>query len=242
MIFVKLSCKTAANTAFSHSYQITDYSCHRIFWQKRNSKSATYLCWEKRTFAAFPSLLKEIICPLFHEILLLLQLLDLQNKTPLEFFSAKDFDGILKGCSNLFNFHKKKSMCTYPLSQNNFPKIGIVLPAGLHWPILLEDNTWEWGSSARKVRSIFAFVSEKPFLFNYLYLFHSCRSFSNRTACLWFLWVCFPFDFKRIVCNWWSMMIHICSVMYHPMSQLFLKEGEKVICVCHHKLFRFLFS
>lgn len=59
--------------------QVTDYSCHHIFWQKRNSKSATCSCCEKRTLAAFPLLLKEINPPLFHEIWLLLQLLNLQK-------------------------------------------------------------------------------------------------------------------------------------------------------------------
>jgi len=148
----------AANAAFSHSYQITDYSCHHIFWQKRSSKSATYLCWEKRTFAAFSSLLKEIIPPLFHEILLLLQLLDLQNKTPLEFFSAKqqlwwDFERM-----QWFVQLSQEKVPMHLLCQSNFPKIGIALWAGLHWPILLEDNTWEWGSSAYKVRSTFACI------------------------------------------------------------------------------------
>lgn len=82
---------------------------------------------------------------------------------------------------------------------------------------------------------------QKGLFFNYLYLFHSCRYFSNRIACLWFLWICFPFNFKLIVCKWWSMMIHIFSVMYHPMPQLFLNEREKLISVCHLTNYDFIF-
>lgn len=40
-----------------------------------------------------------------------------------------DFGGILKRCSNLYNFHKKKSVCICPVSQNNFiPNSAVALP------------------------------------------------------------------------------------------------------------------
>lgn len=40
-----------------------------------------------------------------------------------------DLGGILKVCSNLFNFHKKKFACLCPVSQKNFsPNSAVALP------------------------------------------------------------------------------------------------------------------